>query len=162
GIAAVQLVDVARLDPRPQQPEVLRHRAVAHVRLVGVPRQADGRVVAVLHDGPAVRRGGGGGGVDLDPDLGARAARGPPAGAPRQGISDLPICSRVRGTGTLGGKALGRTLTPRPPRSATSCTKRRQVSMLSRTTAWSGEWNSQTVTQPQMAMPASAKRVRTS
>src|SRR5262249_18310425 len=37
-------------------------------------------------------------------------------------ISDLPICSSVLGTSTSFGRALGRTLTPLPPMSATSCT----------------------------------------
>src|ERR1700719_4019106 len=57
-----------------------------------------------------------------------------------QSISDLPICSSVFSTGTDGGRSLGRTLTPLPPRSADSSTNSLHVSMFLRTTAGSGEW----------------------
>src|SRR5437763_5963359 len=77
-------------------------------------------------------------------------------------ISALPICSRVFSSGTPGGSALGRTLTPRPPMSATSSTNALHVSMFLRTTSADGEWNSQTEPQPEIATPASAAFLRTS
>src|SRR5262245_22922181 len=52
--------------------------------------------------------------------------------------SALPIWSRVFSAGTSVGSELGRTLTPRPPRSATRPANRLQSSMCLSTTAGSG------------------------
>src|SRR5262245_51442014 len=84
------------------------------------------------------------------------------AAALPQGISDLPICSSVFSTATPLGRALGRTLTPRPPRSATSSMNCLHVSMFFFTSPGLREWNSQVVPQPQMATPAPANCLRTS
>src|SRR5215472_15367662 len=84
------------------------------------------------------------------------------AAALPHGTRALPICSSVFSTGTSLGRPLGRTLTPRPPMSAASSTNSLQVSMFFLTTSGSGEWNSQTLPQPQTSTPPSAKRLRTS
>ena len=95
--------------------------------------------------------------VDLDPDFDARVLGRLAAGDQR--LADL--LQRL-GDLDLLGRPLGRTLTPLPPMSATSSTNCLHVSMFFWTTAGSGLWNSQTVPQPQMSTPASAKRFFTS
>src|SRR5215472_10469759 len=84
------------------------------------------------------------------------------AAALPHGTRALPICSSVFSTGTSLGRPLGRTLTPRPPMSAASSTNSLQVSMFFLTSSGLGEWNSQTLPQPQTSTPPSAKRLRTS
>ena len=135
------------LHPRPEQLERLRHRAVFHVGRVRVPADADGRMAAVLHDRLHVRRHA------------ASRCRGPrprfrrPASAAAlpHGISDLPICSSVFSTGTPWGSPFGRTLTPRPPRSATSCDELlARLDVLLRPSPGRRTWNSQIVPQPQI------------
>src|SRR5262249_15649180 len=57
--------------PRLQELEVLRHGAVLDVLRIGVPRQTDLGMAAVVHDRLDVWRMGGAAAVDLDPDLDA-------------------------------------------------------------------------------------------
>ena len=68
-VAAVQLVDVARLDPRAEQLEVLLDGAFDDIGVVRIPGEPDARMVGLAHHGGAMRRMGCASTMNFDPNL---------------------------------------------------------------------------------------------
>src|SRR5581483_5897697 len=84
-----------------QQLEVFRHGAVDDVGGVGVPGDADARMVSVLHHRAHVRRMGGAGAVHFHPDFDVVIGSHAPASG--EGPADLL-------QGTFNGHALGQSV----------------------------------------------------